>query len=204
MRPLDRFFASPGHEAVWLLARPHLQVRDNDVHTLHAYALGRALLQAEPAADAEIVLVAILLHDTGWSRMPQDRIKQAIGPNARYPELQRGHELAGMAIARDVLAQLHWPVDRLQRVIDIIDGHDTRRHALSLEDSLMKDADKLWRFTAHGIGCIADWFSQSEAEIVDLLDSYVVPQLLRPDTLRMAQAYLATARTNLATPHCLA
>lgn len=198
------FFASPGHDAVWRLARPFLHVRDNDVHTLHSYALGRVLLQAEPEADAEIVLVSILLHDTGWSRMPQEKIKQAIGPNAIYPELQRGHELAGMAIARDVLGQLRWPADRVQRVVDIVDGHDTRRHALSLEDALMKDADKLWRFTPHGIGCIADWFSQTEAEIVDLLESYVVPQLLRPDTLRMAQAYLATARATLATEACLA
>lgn len=198
------FFASDAHEAVWRLARPFLPVRDNDVHTLHSYALGRVLLQSEPAADADIVLVAILLHDTGWSQMPHDKIKQAIGPNAKYPELQRGHELAGMAIARDVLGQLQWPDDRLQRVVDIVDGHDTRRHALSLEDALMKDADKLWRFTPHGIGCIADWFSQTEAEIVELLESYVVPQLLRPETLRMAQAYLATARTALAAPACLA
>lgn len=198
------FFSRPEHEAVWRLARPYLQVRDNDVHTLHAYALGRVLLQAEPTADAETVLVAILLHDTGWSQMPHDKIKQAIGPNALYPELQRGHELAGMAIARGVLGQLDWPADRLQRVVDIVDGHDTRKHALSLEDALMKDADKLWRFTPHGIGCIADWFDQTEPETVDLLESYVCPQLLRPETLRMAQAYLATARTTQAASACLA
>jgi HD domain len=198
------FFACSEHEAVWRLARPFLDVRDNDVHTLHAYALGRVLLQPEPDADAQIVLVSILLHDTGWSQMPHDKIKQAIGPNAKYPELQREHELAGMTIARDVLGTLRWPAERIQRVVDIVDGHDTRKHALSLEDALMKDADKLWRFTPHGIGCIADWFSQTEAEIVELLESYVVPQLLRPETVRMAHAYLATARTTLASAEHLA
>ena len=53
-------------DAVWNLAAPHLAVRNNDSHTLYAYGIARALLRAIPEADPEVVLPAILLHDTGW------------------------------------------------------------------------------------------------------------------------------------------
>ena len=194
---------TPGHRAIWQRALPYLDVRSNDVHTLHSYRLGHALLQTCPEADAEIVLTAILLHDTGWKLMPIEKITAAIGPNAKYPELQREHEIAGVGIAREILEQQAWPTERLTRVLDIIDGHDTRKHALSLEDRLMKDADKLWRFTAHGIRTIGGWFSQSPTEVIDLLESYVVPQLLSDDARAIAAAYVATARTDLLADACL-
>jgi len=38
------------------------------------------------------------------------------------------------------------------QVVAIIDGHDTRPEARSLEDMLVRDADKLWRFTPAGVG----------------------------------------------------
>ena len=34
----------------------------------------------------------------------------------------------------------------VEEVVAIIDGHDSRRHALSRNDELVKDADKLWRY----------------------------------------------------------
>ena len=194
---------TPGHRAIWQRALPYLNVRSNDIHTLHSYRLGHSLLQTCPEADSEIVLTAILLHDTGWKLMPVEKITSAIGPNAKYPELQREHEIAGVGIARDILEQQAWPKERLTRVLDIIDGHDTRKHALSLEDRLMKDADKLWRFTAHGIRTIGGWFSQSPTEVIDLLESYVVPQLLSDDARAIAAAYVATARTEVMGDACL-
>ena len=200
---MTTLFSDPQHQAVWLLARPWLDVRSNDIHTLHAYTLGQALLQAHPQADADIALTAILLHDTGWKLMPVEKLTSAIGPNAKYPELQREHEIAGVGIAQDVLASLAWPQARLDRVLAIIDGHDTRKHALSLEDSLMKDADKLWRFTPHGIRTIGGWFEQSTGEIVAMLHSYVVPQLLTEQGRLIAAAYLATAQTDLLGESCL-
>lgn len=197
-------FTHDTHRAVWLAARPYLDVRSNDVHTLHSYALGRALLPAYADADEEIVLVSILLHDTGWKLMPVEKLTSAIGPNAKYPELQRDHEVAGMQIAREVLGALGWTAERTQRVVDIVDGHDTRRHALSLEDRLMKDADKLWRFTPHGVRTIGEWFTQTPTEVADLLESYVVPQLLTPEARVIAASYLATTRTDIAESACLA
>lgn len=62
------------HSAIWERAVPYLKVRDNDGHTIYAYGLGRALLDLAPDADPEVVLPAILLHDTGWSQVPEPEI----------------------------------------------------------------------------------------------------------------------------------
>jgi CRISPR/Cas system-associated endonuclease Cas3-HD len=51
---------------LWKAAKPWLNVRSNDEHTLISYALGQALLALIEEADEAVVLPAILLHDTGW------------------------------------------------------------------------------------------------------------------------------------------
>lgn len=64
----------PAHDAIWGLAAPYLKIHDNDVHTLYAYGLANALLALHPEADPEVVLPAILRHDKGWSRAPEDEV----------------------------------------------------------------------------------------------------------------------------------
>ncbi|MFC7766327.1 hypothetical protein [Leucobacter soli] len=86
------FTMPPEHRAVWERAKPFLHVRDNDAHTLYAYGLARALCAANPDADAGVVLPAILLHDTGWSQVPEALVLTAISPSGGDPELVRRHE----------------------------------------------------------------------------------------------------------------
>ena len=57
---------------LWRAARPYLDVRNNDEHTLVAYGLAKCLLALTPTADADIVLPAILLHDVGWKKIDPD------------------------------------------------------------------------------------------------------------------------------------
>ena len=176
---------------IWRAAKPWLDVRSNDEHTLISYRLGRALLRAHPEVDDRIVLPAILLHDVGWRVFPEELLAKAVGPAAKYPELQRAHEIESVRIARTELNRLAAPNIDIDRVIAIIDGHDTRPQAHSPEDALMKDADKLWRFTTHGIDKLCIWFETPEKETVAMLESYVLPQLLTETAKTMAQAMLA-------------
>jgi hypothetical protein len=178
---------------VWLAARPWLDVRSNDAHTLISYRLGQALLKLHPGADDAVVLPAILLHDVGWKMFPEDMLAQAVGPNARYPELQRQHEIEGARIARAELQRLAIPNLDIARIVEIIDGHDTRKLALSLEDALMKDADKLWRFTAHGVVTIGGWFASPPKDTLAMLEDFVLPSLLTDAGKAMAGALLAAA-----------
>lgn len=176
---------------IWLAARPWLDVRSNDEHTLISYRLGQALLRVYPDLDASVVLPAILMHDVGWKKFPPEQLAQAVGPNPKYPELQRAHEIEGVKIAADALARLDIPGLPIERILAIIDGHDTRKAAISREDAVMKDADKLWRFTTHGVATIGGWFDAPAKEIVAMLESFVLPSMLTDAGKTMAQALIA-------------
>jgi len=181
---------------VWFAARPWLDVRSNDEHTLISYRLGQALLRLMPDISATIVLPAILMHDVGWKMFPPEQLTAAVGPNPKYPELQRAHEIESVKIARDAFARLATPEPHVRAILEIIDGHDTRNTTISPEDAVMKDADKLWRFTAHGVATIGGWFASSARETLAMLESFVLPSLLTEQGRTMAQALLAEGVAN--------
>lgn len=184
-------FMRPYDIPIWLAAKPWLNVRSNDEHTLISYRLGQALLRLHPEATENIVLPAILMHDVGWKMFPEGHLAQAVGPNPKYPELQRAHEIEGARIARAELENLSIVNPDLEAIVEIIDGHDTRKVARSIEDALMKDADKLWRFTAHGVQTISGWFDTPAKGTVAMLEDFVLPSFLTAAGKAMAQALLA-------------
>lgn len=138
---------------IWDRALPCLDVRDNDAHSLYAFALAAALLHVLPGARADVVLPAVLLHDTGWKPVDPADILPAIAGRAgpAGQETIRRHESEGAAIAARILADVGYPARDTERIVTIIDGHDTRRDALDLDDAVVKGADKLWRLTPHGL-----------------------------------------------------
>lgn len=181
---------TPRDRAIWQAARPWLDVRSNDVHTLIAWRLAGALLALRPGADEAVVRPAILLHDTGWKKMPQDKLARAVGPKPEFPELQRDHEIAGVEIGAGILSRLGLGLDDAA-ILGIVDGHDTTREARSAEDAIVKDADKLWRFTPHGVATIGGWFASPAAETLAMLEDFVLPSFLTPEARIMATGFLA-------------
>lgn len=155
--------------SVWEAARVYLDVRSNDEHTLFSYYWAKQLLDFYPDADEDVVLPAILLHDTGWKKIPIEKVLESFGPNMKYPELRRQHEVEGVAIAREKLTELGYNEHHINQICDIIDGHDTTKEARSLNDSLLKDSDKLWRFTRHGNETVQSWFDISLTEVHEIL-----------------------------------
>ena len=51
----------PQDVVLWAEAKPYLDVRNNDEHTLVAYGVAKALLAQLPEANPDVVLPAILL-----------------------------------------------------------------------------------------------------------------------------------------------
>ncbi|SDZ56542.1 metal dependent phosphohydrolase [Saccharopolyspora shandongensis] len=184
---------SAHHDAIWQLAAPHLAVRNNDEHTIYAYGIARALADAHPDADPEVVLPAILLHDTGWSKVPADEVLTAIAPGRGRPDLVLLHEKEGAEIAGQVLRQVQHDAARAASIIDIIDGHDSRKQALSLDDALVKDADKLWRLTPHGVDTIMNWFGLDRRAALRLIGSRVQDHLFTDTARTMARILAAVA-----------
>jgi len=179
---------------LWHDARPFLDVRNNDEHTLVAYGVAKMLLREIPEARESVVLPAILLHDVGWKRVPQELLLDAIGRHPKRPDLVRDHELYGVEIAREILER-HRPegVD-IEAVLAIIDGHDTTKHAKSVEDAVVKDADKGWRTTPHGMGIIRGWYGWSVAEYIDMVTTVSNPRLLTAPGRAMAEGFTASLR----------
>jgi hypothetical protein len=56
-----------------------LKTRNNTLHTRISYHYALNLLEAE-GGDPRVVLPAILLHDVGYSQLPEKEIKDAFGP----------------------------------------------------------------------------------------------------------------------------
>lgn len=131
-----------------------LCVRDNDAHTLYALGLAVALLESHPEADAAVVLPAIMLHDVGWSEVPPDEVLQAIAPDAARPDLVILHEKEGVRLAAGILAETGYDTSKVPEILAIIDGHDSQRTALSIEDAIVKDSDKTWRLSPRGIDTV--------------------------------------------------
>jgi HD superfamily phosphodiesterase len=133
------------------LAMPYLDTRSNDVHTSISFQLALQLVSYYPEADKSVVLPAVILHDVGWKIIPEAEQLTAFGPNMSNPALRRCHEQEGARIAGNILKKLNYDPKKSEEIIAIIDGHDSRVAPLSLNDKLVKDADKLWRFTPKGV-----------------------------------------------------
>lgn len=147
------------YEKIYALAKPHLHTRHNDVHIEISYRFACRLLEDEPG-DPEVVIPAILCHDLGWIKVPEHLQLQAFGPTFD-PDLRRIHEVEGVKLARDILLQVDYDPVKSAEILDIIDGHDSRSLAISQSDKIVKDADKLFRFSATGLAIDIERFHTS-------------------------------------------
>jgi hypothetical protein len=185
-------------DPLWRAVEPEMRTRGNDIHIPMSFAFAERLCDAYPDADALVVRVAILLHDTGWARVDETKIiSEGFGKNWRQAEIRFEHERQGCEIAREVLPGLGYDDAFITRVTDIIDGHDTRPVSHSIEDSLVRDADRLWRFTPTGIALASSWFHQTPSFYCRRLRSEILPELITAAGLEMATIELARAEALL-------
>lgn len=187
---------------LWRAIVAESRARSNDIHLPISYAYAERLCAAHPEADAQVVRVAIILHDTGWARVDESRIiSEGFGRDWRKAEIRFEHERQGCEIAREKLPALGFDDAFIERVTAIIDGHDTRQESYSIEDSLVRDADRLWRFTAAGIALASGWFGLTPAEYARRLRSEIIPELVTQAAVEMAEAELTRTELLLQTEH---
>jgi hypothetical protein len=132
------------------LARPYLDTRANDLHTRIAYSFAVKLLEVE-GGEERIVIPAVLLHDVGWKMVPEELQLKAFGPGQYDLEINRIHEVEGARIAREILESANYDPELTEQIVTIISGHDSRTVALSINDAIMKDSDRLWRFSKEAL-----------------------------------------------------
>jgi HD superfamily phosphodiesterase len=172
-------------ESVWQKALPFLDTRQNQVHTEIALSLARQLLAAE-GGDPAIVIPAVMLHDVGWKLVPESLQMTAFGPGATDPGLNRRHEVEGARIAGDILRQSGYPEKQTAQIVAIIDGHDSRREAISHNDRIVKDADRLWRYTRTGFHIDIARFGETHAEGIERLRANLAAWLFTDTARKLA------------------
>lgn len=178
-------------DALWKSVVHETRTRGNDIHLPISLAFAERLCRAYPDADAELVRVSTLLHDTGWAHVDESRIiSEGFTGDWRKAAIRYEHEQQGCDVARRVLPGLGYSSAFVERVCEIIDGHDTRPVARSLEDALMRDADRLWRFDRAGIALASSWFGMDPATYADRLASEIIPELITQAAVDMATADL--------------
>lgn len=137
---------------IWNLALSYQDKRDDEGHAEFVLRSVFKLIELEKA-DEDIVVPAAILHDIGWSEVPKEEAMKnfgnKIGNNAKI-ELQKKHEEIGVEMAKKILEKINYGADMMNEILEIISGHDTREGFISENDGVMRDADKLWRFSDKG------------------------------------------------------
>jgi HD superfamily phosphodiesterase len=184
------------YNIIYALAEPYWQTRSGEIHIPESYSLAKQLLTRYPTADPAVVLPAILLHDIGYFGLPEDTQMQGLSgsPRGWNADVTRIHEIAGARRAAEILARLNYDPLKTAAIVQIVDGHDSRREALALEDALVKDADKLWRFTASGVRISRRWVGQEPDAFMDYVESKIDSWMLTKHGAAMARDILAATR----------
>lgn len=186
------------YDPVWRAAEPYMRARKNDVHIPLSFAWAVRLLQHFPEADRDVCLLAILLHDIGWWAIDMQTILDQgfRGENILQSDVRYRHEAEGVRLAREVLGQTGWAPDVIDQVCEIIDGHDTRPDPRHLNDRIVRDADKLWRYEVTGTAVGCDWFGETPAQNCARNEA-ILPRFETEPGRAMATAALAETRRAL-------
>ncbi|MBM1219211.1 HD domain-containing protein [Ponticoccus sp. SC2-23] len=161
------------YDPVWRAAEPYMRARRNDVHIPLSFAWCQRLLDLHPEADRDVCSLAILLHDIGWYSIDMDRIIEEgfRSDNPLQSDVRYLHEAEGVRLGTEVLRATGWSEEIIAQVCEIIDGHDTRPDPHHLNDRIVRDADKLWRFEVTGIAVACDWFAVTPHGYADMLEA---------------------------------
>ena len=177
---------------IFELTKPYLNIRRNDIHTEIVYRFACRLLESE-AGEASIALPAAICHDIGWSQVPEELHLRAFGPTAD-PALTRLHEIEGVRLAQEILQAVAYEPQKSAEILAIIEGHDTRLTALSASDTIVKDADKLFRFDQIGMGIDADRFQINRIRHANWLEQQIEPWFFTETGKKLAREELARFR----------
>lgn len=142
---------------------PFLKTRTTDVHT--AISLGYAeqlFSKFEEKINKRVVIIALILHDAGWSRLSEQEVANSLGVNGlKLNKTAIGpkekHAIESVNIAKQVLSQYSFDPKLTNQekklIINSIRYHDQPEKVSSmsfeipLELKLLVDLDHIWSFT---------------------------------------------------------
>ena len=159
--PMERL-----HEAIRQMALPYQDKRDDPGHHAITLSYARKLVALE-RGDENIVIPAIILHDIGWSCVSQRDVSRLFDKNITNEDLltlRYNHQNESVRLAAGILGALKYSRSMAAEILGIILHHDTREGFISKSEGLVRDADKLWRFSRVGFATDVRRFGRSITE----------------------------------------
>jgi HD superfamily phosphodiesterase len=154
------------------LALPYQDKRDDAGHAETSLKYALKLVDIEKGNE-DVVIPAIILHDVGWSQLPEKRRMTVFDPGAREKdrrEVVYEHQIEGIKLALKILREVNYPPELTDEILDIISQHDTRKGFISKNEGIVRDADKLWRTSKEGFGAAEARAKKREARRFKLIE----------------------------------
>lgn len=139
------------YQSIYQKALPYLrQGRRWDLrHTQQIIPLAERVAQRS-YLQADVLVPTAILHDIGWSQVPQRILTTYRSTTARRMHMERGARLAD-----DILRSVQYPTAERQRVVHLVSVHDNPSSGIGKQlqsryEKVFRDIDLLWRFTHDG------------------------------------------------------
>jgi hypothetical protein len=93
---------------------------------------------------------------------------------------EKSRKELGVKKSRKLLQESGYTTEEIKPIMEIVDGHDTRKEFLSPSDGIMRDADKLARFSKDGFWSemVQKRGMTKEDKYKALLITFILPTLL--------------------------
>ncbi|MEW6620301.1 MAG: ATP-binding protein [bacterium] len=178
------------------------------IHLEKALEMTKRLMAIE-GGDERIIIPAILLHDTGWStfsfeeegmiRLPPSLSENLNGRGIAFSNaiLLHKHEIESSLIAQNILSELKFPTDEKEKIVEIITGHDSRKQPISKEDEVVKDGDRLSRYTPELFSALCQKFNLGEEEFFKYLNFNIEKWFYSDTAKTIARKYLLRKRLKI-------
>lgn len=178
-----RIKLNPIHQKIWELALSYQDKRNDEGHAEIATGYALELLGMWLDADGFIVIPAIILHDIGWSQMPADKLMIVYNPPSKEAEYtaRLEHQIYALPLTVKILREVSYDPNLIPKILLIISQHDTRKGYWTISDAIVRDADKLWRYSQRHLEIAAKnkgWTTKKEAE--DFLTNVTVKKIDEP------------------------
>lgn len=140
------------YELIWAEAKELQDLREDEGHaravTDFAIALCKLL-----GGDERVVIPAAILHDIGYYGMDKKVLIDLMAgklSEEHTKKIKEDHMKNGSELAREILMKLNYPQELIGEIRRIIEKHDLDIAPESIEEKIVRDSDKLWRFSKAG------------------------------------------------------
>lgn len=195
----------------FISALPHLRVRTTDVHTATSVSFLPELLAGwgRPVHEA-VVYAALILHDSGWSRVDEVGIADSLdgrglrhggGPGDREPHDVFGAEIAAELLRTSSMANRLGAAGQ-REVIELVGNHTWgehyRRNGQAVPEMLLLcDADRLWSYTFENYWQDTVRKRVEPHHYLDEIEASIESYMLTPTGIAMAHRMVAERRSEL-------